>query len=120
MDNCAANGKRLARAVRTVAEEWRKRGFVTEAFTAWLTDENRVAFDSTMIDKITPRPSGAVAADLENLGLENMHPVETARRIYIAPFANGEGPQYLVIEDRFPNGRPGSARRTIKAPLMPS
>ena len=25
---------------------------------------------------------------------------------YIAPFVNAERPQYLVVEDRFPNGRP--------------
>ena len=107
MDNCARNGKLLAAAVRTIAREWQRRGYVSEAFTAWIEDENQVAFDSTMIDKITPRPSEVIAADLERLGLQNMQPVETARRTYIAPFANGEGPQYLVIEDRFPNGRPG-------------
>ena len=30
----------------------------------------------------------------------------TGKGTYIAPFVNAEGPQYLVIEDRFPNGRP--------------
>ena len=59
-----------------------------------------------MIDKITPRPSDAIAADLEALGVENMAPVITSKRTYIAPFINAEQPQYLVIEDRFPNGRP--------------
>ena len=38
--------------------------------------------------------------------MEDMQPVETGKRTYIAPFINGEDPQYLVIEDRFPNGRP--------------
>ncbi len=33
-------------------------------------------------------------------------PVITSRNTYIAPFVNAEGPQYLVIEDCFPNGRP--------------
>ena len=59
-----------------------------------------------MIDKITPRPSESVYQELRGLGLEGMEPVVTKKNTYIAPFVNGEGPQYLVIEDRFPNGRP--------------
>ena len=35
-----------------------------------------------------------------------MSPVITNRNTYIAPFVNAEAPQYLVIEDNFPNGRP--------------
>ena len=35
-----------------------------------------------------------------------MAPVITSRNTYIAPFVNAEIPQYLVVEDRFPNGRP--------------
>lgn len=106
MDNCANNGKLLKAAVGTVAQAWLARGYVNREFIAWLEDEDHVAFDSTMIDKITPRPSPDVARDLENLGVENMQPVITGKRTYIAPFANAEKPQYLVIEDRFPNGRP--------------
>ena len=30
----------------------------------------------------------------------------TGKKTYIAPFVNAEKPQYLVIEDSFPNGRP--------------
>ena len=59
-----------------------------------------------MIDKITPRPSEQIAADLEKLGVESMQPVITSKKTYIAPFVNAEKPQYLVIEDSFPNGRP--------------
>ena len=35
-----------------------------------------------------------------------MHPIITGKKTYIAPFVNAEKPQYLVIEDNFPNGRP--------------
>ena len=35
-----------------------------------------------------------------------MEPVITDKNTYIAPFVNAEIPQYLVIEDDFPNGRP--------------
>ena len=59
-----------------------------------------------MIDKITPRPGDFVQKELQAEGVEGMEIVVTGRRTYIAPFVNAEGPQYLVIEDRFPNGRP--------------
>ncbi len=35
-----------------------------------------------------------------------MQTVITSKKTYIAPFVNAEEPQYLVIEDNFPNGRP--------------
>jgi fructuronate reductase len=59
-----------------------------------------------MIDKITPRPAESVCRSLEELGIEDIAPVITSKNTYIAPFVNAEGPQYLVIEDHFPNGRP--------------
>lgn len=106
MDNCSRNGEKLRQSVLTMAEEWQKKGFVDADFLAYVSDEKTVAFPWTMIDKITPRPSEQIAADLEKLGVENMQPVITGKKTYIAPFVNAEKPQYLVIEDRFPNGRP--------------
>lgn len=110
MDNCSHNGELLRNSVITVASEWKDRGFVPEAFCEYVKDESRVAFPWTMIDKITPRPSPEIAADLEALGVEHMQPVITGKRTYIAPFVNAEKPQYLVIEDSFPNGRPALER----------
>ena len=106
MDNCSQNGAKLREAVLTMAEEWKKQGFVDDDFLAYARDEHVVAFPWTMIDKITPRPSEQIAADLGALGVEEMQPVITGRKTYIAPFVNAEKPQYLVIEDSFPNGRP--------------
>lgn len=106
MDNCSQNGARLRQSVLTMAEEWKKAGYVDDGFLAYVSDEKIVAFPWTMIDKITPRPSEQIAADLEALGVEDMQPVITAKKTYIAPFVNAEKPQYLVIEDSFPNGRP--------------
>ena len=106
MDNCSQNGARLRQSVLTMAEEWKKAGYVDDGFLTYVSDEKRIAFPWTMIDKITPRPSEQIAADLEALGVENMQPVITAKKTYIAPFVNAEKPQYLVIEDSFPNGRP--------------
>ena len=106
MDNCSQNGARLRQSVLTMTEEWKKAGYVDDGFLAYVSDEKTIAFPWTMIDKITPRPSEQIAADLEALGVEDMQPVITAKKTYIAPFVNAEKPQYLVIEDSFPNGRP--------------
>ncbi len=106
MDNCSRNGGRLRGAVLEIAEGWKERGYVPEEFLSYVRDEARVAFPWTMIDKITPRPSGEIAEDLETLGVKDMQPVVTAKKTFIAPFVNAEEPQYLVVEDSFPNGRP--------------
>ena len=106
MDNCSRNGSLLRKSVTTIAEEWEKRGYVDSNFIQYVTDERTVAFPWTMIDRITPRPSEAIADDLEKLGVQNMQPITTKCRTYIAPFINAEKIQYLVIEDNFPNGRP--------------
>lgn len=106
MDNCSQNGARLRESVLTMAKEWQKKGFVEDDFINYVSDEKVIAFPWTMIDKITPSPSEQIADDLENLGVEDMRPVITSKKTYIAPFVNAEKPQYLVIEDSFPNGRP--------------
>ena len=111
MDNCSQNGAKLRESVLTMTEEWKKAGFVDDGFISYVSDEKVVAFPWTMIDKITPRPSEQIAADLEKLGVESMQPVITSKKTYIAPFVNAEKPQYLVIEDSFPNGRPALEKR---------
>ena len=106
MDNCSHNGEKLQSSIVTMAKEWSKKGFVEEEFVAYITDEAQVSFPWSMIDKITPRPAESVCKSLEELGIEDIAPVITSKRTYIAPFVNAEKPQYLVIEDSFPNGRP--------------
>lgn len=106
MDNCSQNGQKFRDSVLEIAEEWRKRGFVEDGFLTYVRDESQVSFPWTMIDKITPRPSEKIAKELEEAGVEEMQPVITSGKTYIAPFVNAEGPQYLVVEDSFPNGRP--------------
>ena len=106
MDNCSHNGEKLKSSVLTIAEAWEKRGFVPGAFIAWLRDEQKVSFPWSMIDKITPRPAPSVEAGLTADGIEEMAPIVTPRGTYLAPFVNAERPQYLVVEDAFPNGRP--------------
>ena len=106
MDNCSHNGEKLQNSVLTIAEEWCKRGFVSKEFIAYLNDEKKITFPWSMIDKITPRPSVEIGKQLEALGIEKMQPFVTEKKTFIAPFVNAEKPQYLVIEDKFPNGRP--------------
>ena len=106
MDNCSHNGEKLQNSILTMAKEWLAKGFVEEGFVEYLSDEKQVSFPWSMIDKITPRPADSVCEDLEKAGVEDIAPVITSKRTYIAPFVNAEGPQYLVIEDKFPNGRP--------------
>lgn len=106
MDNCSHNGERLKASVVFVAKAWRERGFVDDGFIAYVEDESKVSFPWSMIDKITPRPHPAVEKTLADAGIEGMTPIVTSKKTFIAPFVNAERPQYLVIEDRFPNGRP--------------
>ncbi|MDY5349244.1 MAG: mannitol dehydrogenase family protein [Candidatus Ventricola sp.] len=106
MDNCSHNGEKLRGSILTMAQEWEKKGFVSPEFVAYVSDEAKVSFPWSMIDKITPRPADSVCEELTKAGVEDIAPVITGKRTYIAPFVNAEGPQYLVIEDRFPNGRP--------------
>ena len=106
MDNCSQNGAMFRASVLEMTSEWVKRGFADKGFESYVNDESKVSFPWTMIDKITPRPSTEIADDLKKSGVNGMDPVITSKRTYIAPFINAEGPQYLVIEDSFPNGRP--------------
>lgn len=106
MDNCSHNGEKLRTAVLKIAEEWQNRSFVDNGFVKYVGNNKIVAFPSTMIDKITPRPSPDVQKQLESAGFEDVDIIHTAKGTFIAPFVNAEAPQYLVVEDNFPNGRP--------------
>lgn len=106
MDNCSHNGEKLKASVLDIAGQWLEKGFVDKEFIDYIRDENRVSFPWSMIDKITPRPAKEIEENLISLGLEEISPVITDKGTFIAPFVNAEIPEYLVIEDNFPNGRP--------------
>lgn len=105
MDNCSHNGTKLHEAIETIVKRWVENGLVEKDFLAYINNKNKVSFPWSMIDKITPRPSDIVKASLKEIGFESTEIVITSKNTYIAPFVNAEGPQYLVIEDSFPNGR---------------
>ena len=106
MDNCSHNGEKLQGSILEVARAWQVNGFVPKDFVKWLSDESQVSFPWSMIDKITPRPAPEVQRMLEEAGIEAVAPLETPRGTFVAPFVNAEKAQYLVVEDKFPNGRP--------------
>ncbi len=104
MDNCSHNGEKLQMAVMEIAKAWLDNGKISEEDYSYI--ENNIAFPWSMIDKITPRPHPDVEKQLLEDGLEDISPFVTTKNTYTAPFVNAEKPQYLVIEDQFPNGRP--------------
>lgn len=106
MDNVSHNGDKLSQSLLTIAVKWQAKMLVEPGFVEYLSDPAKVAFPLTMIDKIVPRPSDAVQAALNSVGFADTNLIQTKKNTYVAPFVNGEETQYLVIEDRFPNGRP--------------
>ena len=81
-------------------------GKADENFLKYLSDEKQVAFPWTMIDKITPRPDVKVQELLKKDGFKDNETIITRYNTYAAPYVNAEETQYLVVEDKFPNGRP--------------
>ena len=105
MDNCSHNGEKLYNAINSIVEKWANNGLVEKDFLKYINNPKKVSFPWSMIDKITPRPSDNVKETLNSAGFVSTDIVITKGNTYIAPFVNAEGPQYLVLEDSFPNGR---------------
>ncbi len=105
MDNCSHNGEKVQAAITTIAGEWCKSGLAEKGFEEYVNSSS-VSYPWSMIDKITPRPDKSVASMLAEDGYEDTDTVVTDKHTYIASFVNAEECEYLVIEDRFPNGRP--------------
>ena len=104
-DNCSHNGDKLTAAVKAFTDKWYENGVVEKGFVDYINNPAKVSFPWTMIDKITPRPDKSVEAILNADGLEDLEPVITEKKTYVAPFVNAEETEYLVVEDHFPNGR---------------
>src|SRR5699024_882317 len=105
-DNFSENGDRLAQAVHSIADLWIAAGQVEAEFADYVRDPRRVAYPSTMVDRITPAPSVAVAERLTAHGLLDADVRERSGGGPLASFSNTESTCYLVVEDDFPNGRP--------------
>lgn len=106
MDNCSKNGDRLRDGVLAYADRWVAEGLVPKAFAEWLRDSGKVSFPLSMIDKITPRPDVKVSEMLTSSGFEDSGIIVTEKKTFTSAFVNAEETEYLVIEDRYTNGRP--------------
>lgn len=104
-DNCSNNGDKLHNAISFFAKKWTN-GLAEKDFLDYIEDEARVSFPCSVIDKITPRPDPAVEDMIKEDKLDIAEPIITSLHTYVAPFVNAEETEYLVIEDKFPNGRP--------------
>ena len=106
MDNCSHNGDKLKSSILEIVDAWAAKGLVDNSFRDYVADPSRIAYPWSMIDKITPRPSDEILEKLTRLGIDNLKSVKTTTGVFAAPFVNAEVPEYLVVEDLFPNGRP--------------
>jgi fructuronate reductase len=104
-DNFSHNGDKLKDAILQIVNVWVQKGFTEKEFLNYLNSE-KVSFPLSMIDRITPLPSAKVAAELDSIGFEDTEIVKTSKGTVSAAFVNTEETHYLVIEDKFPNGRP--------------
>ena len=104
LDNCDNNGDRLRRAVLDFAHEWRIHNLITDEELDYI--KTQISFPLTMIDKITPGPGAKIAAALKADDLDECTPFTTEKGSRAAIFVNTESPQYLIIENDFPNGHP--------------
>jgi fructuronate reductase len=104
MDNCSHNGDVLKKAVMAYVNAWVDNGLAETEFLQYV--EEKISFPWTMIDKITPRPDKSVEELFQADGIEDLTTLVSSRGALVAPFANAEETEYLVIEDDFPNGRP--------------
>ena len=78
MDNCSHNGEKLQTSIMTIAKAWLEKGYVGQDFIDYLTDESKIAFPWSMIDKITPRPH-----KIERMKVTTcLNPLHTAMSVY--------------------------------------
>ncbi|MDH2889201.1 mannitol dehydrogenase family protein [Bacillus cytotoxicus] len=106
-DNFSHNGQRLKEAIMTIANGWLELGFVDKKFLNYVSEERKISYPFSMIDRITPIPNEDIAKELEAEGIEDMMPfVSEKQGMKLASFVNTEKIHYLVVEDHFPNGRP--------------
>lgn len=104
-DNFSQNGRRFRDAVLDVVMGWRANGKVDQGFVSYVSDEGKVSFPWSMIDRITPNPAQATADALASEGWEDLSLIPNGP-VNFAGFSNTEQTHYLVVEDSFPNGRP--------------
>lgn len=105
-DNFSHNGDRLKESLQVIIRGWVENKSVPQAFYSYIFESKKVSFPYSMIDRITPGPSQAIADKLQADDIEGMNIIKLERGAPIAAFVNTEEIYYWAIEDDFPNGRP--------------
>ena len=105
-DNCSHNGQTFHNSVAEIAEVWCRNGLVEQGFVDWLNDESKVSFPWSMIDRDRAPSLQGGGGEPHRRRHRGHGGHRDEKRGYTAAFVNAERPQYLVIEDKFPNGRP--------------
>lgn len=105
-DNCSHNGDKVKAGVFAYAKRWVEKGKANKEFLDYIQDESKITYPWSMIDKITPRPHEKVQAMLAEDDFEDNNTIITEKKTFTAPFVNAEEVQYLVVEDKYTNGRP--------------
>ena len=98
LDNLPNNGDYLKNILISLSKKYRD-----EDFTSYVKKQS---YPITMIDKITPAPSPLVSEKLKGLGVEETEIKIEGHGTVVSSFVNAEEVGYLIIEDKFPNGRP--------------
>ncbi|MDR1482571.1 MAG: mannitol dehydrogenase family protein [Synergistaceae bacterium] len=106
MDDLDRNGDVLRDAMLKIAGEWCAGDFMDDNFIGYLEDDSMVSFPFCVIDNIASSPSEPVREMLTDAGVADMSPLITARGACAAPFVNAELAWRVVMEDKFPAGRP--------------
>jgi fructuronate reductase len=105
-DNFSRNGERFRTEVLRIVTGWHKNKLVNQDFVDYVSDESRVSFPWSMIDRITPNPSEDILEKLRAQGWSDLSLKSSPSGTHFAGFSNTEQAHYLVMEDNFPNGRP--------------
>jgi fructuronate reductase len=112
-DNFSRNGFRFRESVLTIAHGWLNHGYVSQSFLDYISDESRVSFPWSMIDRITPNPAQATEKNLVKQGFSDLGIITTKSGSHFSGFSNTEEIHYLVLEDNFPNGRPAFEKTDV-------
>ena len=111
-DNFSQNGHKFRDSVTTVARGWLEVGKVDAAFVDYVSDERRVSFPWSMIERITPNPSSEVADKLASEGFADVELIKARGGAASSAWTTGARPSRPAPTRCWP-----SCRRT--SPALP-
>jgi fructuronate reductase len=103
-DNFSHNGDKLKESVLEIASAWVSSGIAQNEFIDYINE--KISFPLSVIDRITPNADQRISDYLNSIGFEDNKITPSGGATPYAAFVNTEKTTYLVIEDKFSNGRP--------------